>query len=90
LGIVDYLINHEMKQETNIYQHQDLKKRVLNNIWGERIRAFLRKTRLGFTTALKHENPITTPEDDHDNLMTDEFDVGMLNKNSEITILANS
>jgi hypothetical protein len=39
------------------------KELVLDNIWGERIRAFLRKTRLGFTTGLKYENPITTPED---------------------------
>jgi hypothetical protein len=30
-----------------------------------------------FTTDLKYENPTTIPEDNHDNLTTDEFDVGM-------------
>jgi hypothetical protein len=52
------------------------KELVLDNILGERIHAFLRITRLGFTTDLKYENVITTPEDYH-NLMTEEFDVGM-------------
>jgi hypothetical protein len=40
---------------------------VLDDIWGERIQVFQRKTWQGFTTDLKYENPITTPE---------EFDVG--------------
>jgi hypothetical protein len=50
---------------------------VLDNIWGERIRGFLRKIRLGFTNDIKYENAISTPEDNHDNLVTEEFDVGM-------------
>jgi hypothetical protein len=53
------------------------KELVLDNIWGERIRTFLRKTRLGFTTDLKYENEIFTSEDNHDNLVIEEFDVGM-------------
>jgi hypothetical protein len=52
------------------------KELVLDNIWGERTRGFLRKTRLGFTNDIKYENTISTPEDD-DNLVTEEFDVGM-------------
>jgi hypothetical protein len=53
------------------------KELVLDNIWGERIRRFLRKTRLGFTTDLKYENAIATPEDNHDNLVTEDFYVEM-------------
>jgi hypothetical protein len=53
------------------------KELILGGTWGERIRAFLRKTRLGFIMDLKYEDPITTLEGNHDNLMTEEFDVGM-------------
>jgi hypothetical protein len=53
------------------------KELVLGNIWGERIRGFLGKTRLGFTNDIKYEDAISTPEDDVDNLATEEFDVGM-------------
>jgi hypothetical protein len=53
------------------------KELVLHNFWGGRIRGFLRKTRLGFTTDIKYEIAITTPEDNHDNLVIEEFDVGM-------------
>jgi hypothetical protein len=38
---------------------------------------FLRKTQLGFTNDIKYENVISTPEDSHDNLMVEEFNVGM-------------
>jgi hypothetical protein len=60
-----------------IIPHSISQELVLDNIWGERIRGFLRKTRLGFTTDIKYENAISTPEDNHDNLVTEEFDVGM-------------
>jgi hypothetical protein len=53
------------------------KELVLDNIWGERIRGFLRKIRLGFTNDIKYENAISTSEDDDEHLVTEEFDVGM-------------
>jgi hypothetical protein len=53
------------------------KELVLDNIWGEKIRGFLRKTRLGFTTDTQYGNAISTPEDNHENLVTEEFRVGM-------------
>jgi hypothetical protein len=37
----------------------------------------MRKTRLGFTTDLKYEKAISTPEDNHENLVAEEFGVGM-------------
>jgi hypothetical protein len=64
-----------MKQELS--PPRFTKELVLDNIWNGGIRAFLKKTRLGFTTGLKYENPITTPEDNPDNSVTEEFDVGM-------------
>jgi hypothetical protein len=53
------------------------KELVLDNIWGERTCAFLKKTRLRFTTDLKYESLITTPKDNHENFMTEGFDVEM-------------
>jgi hypothetical protein len=50
---------------------------ALENIWGKRIRGFPRRTWLGFTIDIQYENAISTPEDNHDNLVTEEFDVGM-------------